>query len=99
MIEVCEHYQNEALPRSVQEAEKIYNLRRLDYLWLKVNYKLIFRDKEATRKHLYKFDHHVREIMNNDFRYRTEYITLAVRHMCQHKNVQPAHYEAKNWLE
>lgn len=99
MIELCERYQNEALPKTVAEAELMYYLKRFDYLWLKVNYRLIFADKDSTRKTLYKLDQLVRDDLNNDFRYRTEYISLAARHMCQHKNIQPAHYEAKNWLE
>ena len=76
----------------MEEAKTEYSLKRADYLMLKVKYYLVFRDLQKCRKFSYKLDLYVRENMDNDFWYRTEFHLLLTRGLCQHKEVLPSHY-------
>ena len=56
LFELRDYYQNEACPKNAKVAEIQYHEMRYEYLHLKASYYLIFRDKDLSRKTLYKLD-------------------------------------------
>jgi hypothetical protein len=72
-------------------------MKKLDYYILKVKYELIFKDMEKCRKRLYKLDLFIRNNFENNIRYKTEFLLLQSKSLCQHKEILSAHYIMKNW--
>lgn len=73
-------------------------LRQMHYYQLKIKYLGLKREQPKCRDLLYKLDLHIKEKMNNDFEYKTDFIILKSEYQIRQKEIFEAHYNLVNWL-